>query len=194
LINDNSDCHIIVGGDFNVDFSRNRIHTAMLSSFCANLSLTPAAHHVRNTVDYTYNFNMSRFGILDHFVLSGIIFDKSVINHHEPIGLQLHPEINILGVSERVHTPHVSWPKASEFDLCKYRSVLDPKLRDIILPTEALLCNNLTCNKAEHLRTIHVFAGSYLKLASQRRTYPFHLHAIGQLQVVCLVGRSVSSR
>jgi len=41
LINDNSDCHIIVGGDFNVDFSRNRIHTAMLSSFCTNFLLLP---------------------------------------------------------------------------------------------------------------------------------------------------------
>jgi len=51
LINDNSDCHVIVGGDFNVDFSRNWTHTAVLSSFCTNLSLTPAVHHVKNTVD-----------------------------------------------------------------------------------------------------------------------------------------------
>jgi len=80
---------------------------------------------------------MGRFGILDHFLLSDIIFDKYVIsNHiiglhdvdyfsdHEPIVLQLCPEI-ILGVNERVHTPHVSWPKASELDLRKYCSVLD---------------------------------------------------------------------
>jgi len=64
LINDNSDYHFIVGGDFNVDFSRNRIHIAMLSSFCTNLSLTPAVHYVKNAVTiYTYNFNLSRFGI-----------------------------------------------------------------------------------------------------------------------------------
>jgi len=81
LINDNSDSHIIVGGDFNVNFSRNRIHIAMLSSFCTNLILTPAIHHVKNTVYYTCNFNMSRFGILDHFFVD-IIFDKSVISHH----------------------------------------------------------------------------------------------------------------
>jgi hypothetical protein len=54
----------------------------MLSSFCTNLSLTPAAHHVKNTVDYTYNFNMSIFGILDNFLLSSILFDKSVISYH----------------------------------------------------------------------------------------------------------------
>jgi len=51
LINDNSDRHIIVDGDFNVDSSRNWIHATMLSSFCTNLSLTPAVHHVKNTVD-----------------------------------------------------------------------------------------------------------------------------------------------
>jgi len=53
---------------------------------------------------------MSRFGILDHFSLSGFIYDKSVISHqvmhdvdnvsdYEPIVLQLCPEIKILGVS-----------------------------------------------------------------------------------------------
>jgi len=112
---------------------------------------------------------MSRFSKLDHFLLSGIIFDKSVIsNHvrndvdnfsdHEPIVLQVCPKIKILGVSERIHTPHVSWPKASKLDLSKYRSVRDLKLWGIILPTEALLCNNFNCNKVEHLRSIHVFA------------------------------------
>ena len=30
LAQDNQDCHVIVGGDFNVDFSRNRLHTAIL--------------------------------------------------------------------------------------------------------------------------------------------------------------------
>jgi len=66
-----------------------------------------------------YNFNMSRFVILDHFFIVGYyIFDKSVISHnvmhdvdnfsdHEPIVLQLCHVIKILGVSERVHTPHL---------------------------------------------------------------------------------------
>jgi len=139
---------------------------------------------------------MSRFGILDHFVLSGIIFDKSIIsNHvihdvdnfsdHEPIVLQLCPEIKIQGVSAL----HVSWPKTSEFDMCKHRSVLDLKL-----PTEALLCNYLSAIRLSTCVLYVCLRGSHLELASQRRTYPFHLHAIGKLQVVYLVGRSVSSR
>jgi endonuclease/exonuclease/phosphatase (EEP) superfamily protein YafD len=40
LINNNIDCHAIVGGDFNVDFSRDRLHTALLNSFCGNIRLS----------------------------------------------------------------------------------------------------------------------------------------------------------
>ena len=39
---ENTDCHVIIGGDFNVDLSRPRVHTAMLKSFCDNASLSPA--------------------------------------------------------------------------------------------------------------------------------------------------------
>jgi hypothetical protein len=34
LIVDNPDYHIVVGGDFNVSFSRECLHTAVLDSFC----------------------------------------------------------------------------------------------------------------------------------------------------------------
>jgi hypothetical protein len=35
LIANNLDCHIVIGGDFNVEFSRTSVHTALLRSFCA---------------------------------------------------------------------------------------------------------------------------------------------------------------
>jgi len=48
LVNDNSDCHIVVCGDFNVDFARNWLHTVLLSSFCENLHIIPAYRHHRS--------------------------------------------------------------------------------------------------------------------------------------------------
>jgi hypothetical protein len=57
LINNNCDCHAIIGSDFNVDFTREKLHTALLSSFCDNLHLNPVVRHSKCTVDYTYNFN-----------------------------------------------------------------------------------------------------------------------------------------
>jgi hypothetical protein len=169
LIYNNSDCHVIIGGDFNVDFSRDRIHTAMLSSFCTTLSLNPAVHHVKSSVDYTYNFNMSRFNVLDHFLLSSTVFAKSLLNNyvihdvdnlsdHEPIMLQLHLEVKILGFCEKVHKPHVSWAKANEHELRNYRSALAQNLYRINLPIEALLCNNLMCDNVDHVHSINTFA------------------------------------
>ena len=73
FINDHLDCYIIVGGDFNVDLSRAWVHTAMLKSFCENNGLEPAVMHKNSKVDYTYSFNMCRFNILDHFLVSGVV-------------------------------------------------------------------------------------------------------------------------
>jgi hypothetical protein len=60
IISNNMDCHIIVGGDFNVDLSRSWAHTAMLNSFCSNVDSNFALHHDKCNVDYTYSFNMCR--------------------------------------------------------------------------------------------------------------------------------------
>jgi hypothetical protein len=79
LIVDNPDYHIVVvGGDFNVSFSRECLHTALLDSFCSNMGFSLAVRHALCTVDYNYQFNMQRFNFLDHFLLSGTIFHKSV--------------------------------------------------------------------------------------------------------------------
>ena len=142
LINSNSDCHVIVGGYFNVDFSRDRLHTAILTSFCDNMGLNPVVHHSNCSTDYTYNFNMCRLSILYHLLWSGTIFNRSVgrayVIHdidnpsdHEPIALQLLLEAKHIGFCDRIHTSHVSWVKASESDLCNYRCELTHRLRCI---------------------------------------------------------------
>jgi len=41
LLANNSDCHAVLGGDFNVDFCRDWEHTALLNSFCDEAGLTP---------------------------------------------------------------------------------------------------------------------------------------------------------
>jgi hypothetical protein len=73
IICKNLDCHLSVGGDFNVNFDTNWIHTALLRSFCDSVYLCPIAEHSNYTVDYTYNFNMRRFSVLDHFLVSSAI-------------------------------------------------------------------------------------------------------------------------
>ena len=71
-------CHVIMGGDFNVDLSRDRLHTELLNSFCVNLGLHALMRHNRCTIDYSYNFNMDRFKVLDHFLLSSTVFENLI--------------------------------------------------------------------------------------------------------------------
>ena len=68
----------LIGGDVNVDFNRVSCHTALLDSFCTYFDLLPVTRHANSVLDYTYNFSMSRFSILDHFLLSSDLFCASV--------------------------------------------------------------------------------------------------------------------
>jgi hypothetical protein len=74
LINNNCDCHVIVGGDLNVGLSRGR--PLLLKRFCENLGLRVILGHLRCTIDYSYDFDSERFIVLHHFLLSGIIFEN----------------------------------------------------------------------------------------------------------------------
>ena len=67
IMEENADCSVICGGDFNVDFARDWAHTKLLGDFCDRVSLRPAGKHACCTTDYTYNFNMLRFQTIDHF-------------------------------------------------------------------------------------------------------------------------------
>ena len=112
---------------------------------------------------------MSRCTTLDHFLLSGTMFCESVVSNyvthdventsdHESLLLQLLLEVKLLGTRKRVHKPHASWTRASESDLCKYRSELGQRLHLIKLPTDALVCGNLACKDIEHFHSINELA------------------------------------
>jgi exonuclease III len=100
LIEQNGDCHIIVGGDLNVDFSRTWLHTGPLTEFCNENCLYPVVNHSASDVDYSYQLSMQRFQTIDHFIVSEQLYCESVsrvavcyevdnTSDHDPIHLQL---------------------------------------------------------------------------------------------------------
>jgi exonuclease III len=154
IIAQNSDCHVVLGGDFNVDFCRDWTHTGLLNSFCDEIGLLPIIRHSACTVDYTYNFDMQRFSILDHFILSGTLFDDCIssasvlhnvnnLSDHDPIFLCLNIDVKHIELRARIFTPRVSWVKASVNDVNNYRATLSRNLKSINLPADALLCTDL---------------------------------------------------
>lgn len=170
ICNNNSDCHVIAGGDFNVDFARDRRHTVLLSDFCESTGrLNPTARHRKCSIDYTYSFNLNRFSILDHFLLSGSLYENSVnsvsvlheidnTSDHDPIVLELFLEAKRIGFCQRPHASHVSWVKASDLDCCNYRSTLSQLLNNIALPVDTLLCADLTCRDVSHFKAMNTYA------------------------------------
>ena len=94
-----------------------------MKSFCDNTGLSPVALHPAANVDYTYHFGLSRFSVLDHFLLSRTLFHNAVddmyvlhnidnASDHDPIALRLNVLVKHIQCAERAHTPHVSWVKA----------------------------------------------------------------------------------
>ena len=70
----NQDGEVILGGDLNVDFSRNWSRTCLLNDFCSQTNLYLVIKHTCNIVDYSY-FNMSR---LNSSLVSGGLFDRAI--------------------------------------------------------------------------------------------------------------------
>jgi len=52
---------------------------ALLDSFRDSIGLMPIVRHPKCNIDYSCNFNTSRFCILDHFLLSGSLFNHFVV-------------------------------------------------------------------------------------------------------------------
>ena len=114
----------------------------MLNDLCESTGLNPVIRHHSCNNDYTYSFNFSRFSVLDHFLLSGAIFENSVsgvsvlhnidnLSDHEPIVLKLSLDVKLIGYCHRVHAPRALWVKATETDCLNYRSALSQLLNSI---------------------------------------------------------------
>ena len=169
IIEANSDCHVIIGGDFNVDLTRPWMHTSMLTSFCDSNGLCFGTSHQHSSVDYTYQFNMSRFSIIDHFLLSKTLFTKAVdrvcslhdtdnMSDHEPVVLHLSVKFDVVQYVERIRNAHISWAKANNDDCTKYRHLLSQLLDLIEVPTGALLCTDGSCCDSNHIKAVNKYA------------------------------------
>jgi len=101
---------------------RESYHTSLLSKFCKDNDLHPVVSHSVSCVDYTYHFNMSRFSVLDHFILPDALYENTVdsvyVEHsvdntsdHEPLFLRLKIPSTFTSCFERVFTKKTAWSR-----------------------------------------------------------------------------------
>jgi exonuclease III len=161
IIAANRDCSVIVGGDMNVDLSREWQHTTLLRDFCDMTMLFPVITHSLSSIDYTYHFNKLRFNVLDHFLLSGDMFETCIrcvsvmhdvdnASDHEPLILHLDISIARLVSSSSCYTYRPVWSKASREEIENYKSELQACLQRVVIPYQALFCRDALCSNVEH--------------------------------------------
>lgn len=203
LLADHIDCHYLIGGDFNVDFTRSTMHTALLRSFLDTHNLLCASDFVGANIDFTYQFNMLRFSLIDNFLLSPFLFhnilkhvdvihDINNMSDHEPIKIELCvsvaridvPYIADLGLQK------VSWAKATESHIIDYHNELANRLKSIVLPLDTLTCCDRRCNILKHSSDITEYANNIADvcirtgLSTVPRMRPYHRSTPGFTQHV----------
>ena len=164
---------IWIGGDFNTDFSRVNTQTNTLINFMLRNSFSNCAQDVCCSVDYTYcSKGTGATSFIDHFIISENIFDKllsfdaieSVNNFsdHVPIKCVISSDVfyqeNFSNVTNYAHM-RPSWIKASDLDKDRYKATVDGKLQSIVIPYDAIMCDDLFCT--DHLNQISDY---YIKI------------------------------
>jgi len=169
LLEQHSNCFTLVGGDFNVDFSRNWSNTLTLNEFCASADLFPVTRSECSKVDYTHHLCMKYFSTIDHFLVSEslhmsavkdqfVVHDVDNTSDHDPLYLVLQLCVTRLRLSDIKHVPRPAWAKASDKNISDYKDMLRASLNDIVIPKDVLLCNNHMCCDNDRLEKLNIYA------------------------------------
>jgi hypothetical protein len=133
--------------------------------------MLPTLRDRKCKIDFTYSFDNNRYSVLDHFLLSGTLYDSAFedcfvvhqgdnLSDHDPIFLGLRLESRFLKTANRVCTPQLSWRKASDQDLQNYATSADLLLQQIQIPTDSISCHNKMCCDVLHAAALNKFADS----------------------------------
>ena len=151
ILNQYDEYDIVIGGDLNVDFSRNNSR---------NLTLFKQFLHLEDlecrTLDIV-NGNFTRVvknskSFLDHFILSKNIDYSNVevldegynLSDHNPVTIQTKHEVRNTKPSPCQHRI-IKWENATEDNIKDYRDLLDYYLTLYDLPLSVINCNNFLC-------------------------------------------------
>ena len=149
--------YVIIGGDFNIDFGRSTHHSNELSYFIDREELFKCLDAPCSNIDYTFSSaGIGNTSLIDHFFATETLFKSithyykidSIDNPSDHCALICSFKFNVeyFTRESKVNTKRLSWCKATDNDLTKYRYKLDNCLMNICVPVEAILCNNLFCN------------------------------------------------
>ena len=160
------DINLIIGGDFNVNYQIHSTRSEIFKNFKSNIELFCPNADGENKYSYSFmnsagDRSMIDYIFLNHEIISKItnfeiLYEGDNLSDHFPLFLKLN-KLNENGITNDVFSDqsneqvHIYWSKASTQDKLKYKSLLEGMLKDIVLPGEAIECNNFECKMHKNL-------------------------------------------
>ena len=162
--------HIIIGGDWNADLTRNDGRTKLFREFIAQENLYNPLNLEISNVPYTFSCakpdDTVSYSTIDHFLISpGLAntVDQYEIStqygngsDHVPLILNLNINLEFHKTSKREFKPCVQWYKCDENDIRNYKNTLDHSLLTINPNHDALKCKQYKCTRhSEYIQDLY---------------------------------------
>ena len=162
IINLNEDCRILIGGDFNLDFVRDKRSRVFdsLTEFLSREALL--CHDEVFDIDqpyYTFESGMGFRSAIDHFIFSddvytntesfNVSYDGHNLSDHNPISMVFRFESVEYDLADREENSdkcqNYDWGKVDDICIDNFKFILDDMLCTVNLRDEVIQCNDLFC-------------------------------------------------
>jgi len=169
---------VIVCGDFNTSFERDNCQTRCLSEFMKRHNFRSGWDIPSAVWDYTYdNLALNHRSCIDHFIVSMNVFDIANVNQvirdvtnpstHNVTRFEFTCDRDPL--QQRVHARsdcvnnRRAWYKATDGIIDNYKAELDKLLSNVNIPTNTILCTDITCTDVSHRKHIDTFCSDIIR-------------------------------
>ena len=164
VINQYPDHLVLLGGDINVDTSRENAHDQYYMDFLLRNDMVDVWDLQTAEKDYTFvNYTMNTFSCIDHFAVSrelativnsAKVKDDAVnLSAHKVIqidlNLQILSDINKDNNSAGVRKPKIAWHKVNDLHIEQYQKMINSQLLGMCDRT-VTSCQNLQCEQHDH--------------------------------------------
>ena len=144
---------IIIGGDFNVDFSRMYSRNLnIVRQFINDEQLTCVSQRCSKD-EYTYQKGRFR-SFIDHFLVSErlnncnfyISHDGDNFSDHEPINIKTTCITSIIP-ENTISWQKIEWDKTNDEHIANYKNLLDDNFRHLTISETVMNCNDFNCRQ-----------------------------------------------
>jgi hypothetical protein len=178
--------HLLIGGDFNVDFSRSNAHSLHLDNWLVSNDLNNLWNVFTLNDRYTYcDLHQNCFSCIDHWIVSDNVMHDCVnvnatVMHvganpskHSPIVFEMELGRDIPSTREQAPPPSVhilpegiDWHKAKPF-ITAYQDELNNALDDQIAVADRQVssCTNWHCDSEDHQRELDAWCSDLVGAA-----------------------------